>query len=458
MELQIAHLGKVSVTPEGEHSNLRKYKKNSLVTVSDSEHVATFISVKFVPIGVSILNTTYWMRLGWDPAVELPEVPTIRTINNEQLTNSSLGDINLFDGFYFPNAVQDYDGNWYGAVVVGDQVWLAENLKSTHYANGDEITMSSSDSSNTPLAWYPNNNQNNVDNYGLLYNWYAVTKGERHTEANVVGISPGTQQNNDNIWHIPSEYEFGVLANYIKNQHRYKNLVGVGLAYQSFWTDTLINPNGVNNNHTGFSLVPAGFQHTQGTSSLAREFGDAAYLYSSTYNGNLPSCFFLNGRHWTGNWNTTTFGVDYIKMSVRCISDLNPIQFRNWYIQQYGSLNHVVGKKSINYDTTIIDEVISSDTELSFDYNTRTSKVIEVDDDVALKLNINNDSDNVVYIKNNTENDLTITVTGVKYNNTTISDIYKPLDTIVAKKNHIVKLTVLANSQFATISSELLKI
>ena len=46
---------------------------------------------------------------------------TARTVNHEQLSDASRGDANLHDGYYFPNAVQDYDGNWYGAVVIGDQ-------------------------------------------------------------------------------------------------------------------------------------------------------------------------------------------------------------------------------------------------------------------------------------------------------------------------------------------------
>ena len=34
------------------------------------------------------------------------------------------------------NAVQDYDGNTYNAVKLGKQVWMASNLRTTHYAGG----------------------------------------------------------------------------------------------------------------------------------------------------------------------------------------------------------------------------------------------------------------------------------------------------------------------------------
>lgn len=60
--------------------------------------------------------------------------------------------------------ITDIDGNVYQTVRIGDQVWMAENLKTTRFADGTNIP---------EYFWY-DNNVSNKDVYGALYDWYTT--------------------------------------------------------------------------------------------------------------------------------------------------------------------------------------------------------------------------------------------------------------------------------------------
>ena len=76
--------------------------------------------------------------------------------------------------------VTDYDGNIYKTVKIGNQWWMSENLRATHYYDGTAIPQSTA--SKTVSAddykdyfMYPNNDVTNVSTYGLLYSWSVTT-------------------------------------------------------------------------------------------------------------------------------------------------------------------------------------------------------------------------------------------------------------------------------------------
>jgi uncharacterized protein (TIGR02145 family) len=89
-----------------------------------------------------------------------------------------------------PKTVKDIDGNVYKTVKIGEQVWMAENLKTTKYQNGDligttTITVGKTrpdslfiyyNQRNRPKCqWAYDGNESNVTTYGRLYTWYAIT-------------------------------------------------------------------------------------------------------------------------------------------------------------------------------------------------------------------------------------------------------------------------------------------
>ena len=74
--------------------------------------------------------------------------------------------------------VTDTDGNSYKTVKIGDQWWMTENLKVTHYGNGDPIPEVTDNTQWSALdtGAYCNygNDAGRVSNYGRLYNWYVI--------------------------------------------------------------------------------------------------------------------------------------------------------------------------------------------------------------------------------------------------------------------------------------------
>lgn len=80
--------------------------------------------------------------------------------------------------YFSGGAYEDYDGNQYDSVIIGNQEWLIQNLKTTHYADGTAIPNLTADvawnaDTTGAYCWYDNDIGYKCP-YGALYNWYAV--------------------------------------------------------------------------------------------------------------------------------------------------------------------------------------------------------------------------------------------------------------------------------------------
>ena len=221
-----------------------------------------------------------------------------------------------------PNAVCDVDGNSYDAVKIGEQIWMKQNLRTTHYSDGTSITLGNSGttSSITGYRYIPNEQSTLVSQYGYLYNWKAVMRNASSSNANpsgVQGICPTG-------WHVPSDAEWTQLTDYVSSQSQYvcgstSTYIAKSLASTTGWASTSTNPCAVgntpsSNNATGFSALPAGYYN--GSYS---NFGLNAYFWSST-EGNSTGAyrrylFYSNaGVDWGCSYKSTA-------VSVRCLRD-----------------------------------------------------------------------------------------------------------------------------------------
>lgn len=185
--------------------------------------------------------------------------------------------------------VTDYDGNIYHVIAIGGQEWLAENLKTTHFSNGDAIDKIKGGASweeaaeNEKSGWcdYKNNAANSAI-YGRLYNFFAVNDPR--------GICPEG-------WHVASDEEWQGMEDTIGGDS-----IAGGILKETGVTHWS-SPNTDATNQFGFSALPGGFR-----------------WFSGFYQG-----IRLRGVWWTSSCandvDAVTRYIDY--QSPDCMKDLN---------------------------------------------------------------------------------------------------------------------------------------
>ena len=178
--------------------------------------------------------------------------------------------------------VNDIDGNVYKTIVIGDQTWMAENLRTIHYQNGDEIPNvkdSTLWAEQIEGAYCNYNNTENLDTiatFGRLYNWY--------TTQDTRGLAPKG-------WRVANAVDWLILIDYLGGDTiASKHLKEAGTLH---WD----NPNNADNG-SGFTALPGGWRYRNKnfeeityysdywTSSLYSEVS-APFLFFSCWNDNL---------------------------------------------------------------------------------------------------------------------------------------------------------------------------
>ena len=100
--------------------------------------------------------------------------------------------------------IKDYDGNVYKTIKAGSQIWMAENLKATHYLNGEAIPNVKEskqwDALTSGAYSDPSNKPEKAEKLGRVYNWYVIADERQVCPAG---------------WHVPSESEWQVLVGYL---------------------------------------------------------------------------------------------------------------------------------------------------------------------------------------------------------------------------------------------------
>ena len=206
-----------------------------------------------------------------------------------------------------PVSYQGYD---YATVLIGDQCWFAENLRSENYENGDAIPSNLSDSewsstTSGALAVHGedagcDNNSPDIDacdpaqslnEYGRLYNWYAVDDAR--------GLCPSG-------WHVPTDGEWTVMTDFLGGE----SIAGGQMKTSYGWYN-----GGNGTNSSGFSGLPGGDRVSNGFFYSSGYYG---YWWSSSANGSNGWYRYLY--NYFENV-TRTNGGPRRGYSVRCVRD-----------------------------------------------------------------------------------------------------------------------------------------
>jgi len=216
--------------------------------------------------------------------------------------------------------VNDIEGNIYRTVEIGNQWWMAENLKTTKFSDGTDIPLETINTIWTELStpayhWYDNDQETYGEKYGALYNWYSINTGK---------ICPSD-------WHIPTDSEWkelestlGILPEDIDSFGFRGAYVGSKLAGNAeLWkTEWFESSAIVSNSHfgsSGFTALPGGADFHCPELICIDEVGTIGSWWSSTEfdTNNVWSrrLFRLSDRVFRENHNKKS------GLSVRCVRD-----------------------------------------------------------------------------------------------------------------------------------------
>ena len=197
--------------------------------------------------------------------------------------------------FLNPTTVSDFDGNIYKTIKIGNQIWMAENLRVTHDNNGERINHEFFGDDKTKVM------------YVAYYGHFALQSD----------ISPQG-------WRIPSLGDFNELKSFLINNYSEEENAWKTIASNVLWEESVIkNSIGYKqkkNNITGFNLYPAGYSNSNGNWNNQFKY---ANLWSSTKRNNSAHCseYYRLSLVSDKDFRTIAYDHAYFGYNIRCIKN-----------------------------------------------------------------------------------------------------------------------------------------
>jgi uncharacterized protein (TIGR02145 family) len=154
-----------------------------------------------------------------------------------------------------PVPVTDIEGNSYKTIKIGDQLWMSENLRSTHFNDGADIPLTKDDDvwrkmTSAGYCWYSNDEATYKVPYGAIYNGFTVASGK---------LCPAG-------WHVPVIEEWRALRDFLGDSTK------AGGKIKESGTAHWLSPNKGGDNRTGFTALPAGIRYFEGSFASVLSF------------------------------------------------------------------------------------------------------------------------------------------------------------------------------------------
>jgi uncharacterized protein (TIGR02145 family) len=192
--------------------------------------------------------------------------------------------------------VSDFEGTVYKTVKIGTQWWMAENLKSTKYRNGDLIPnvsdntlwKNSTTGACCDFAAIPGNSVI----LGKLYNRFAIMDSRN--------LAPTG-------WHVATDAEWTTLIDYLGGQ----SVAGEKLREVGNTHWEVVNT-GVPNNESSFTALPGGYRTDNASFT-------GAYRYASWWIYDVSNINSLNLSYYCSI--SKTASLNNYGLSVRCVKD-----------------------------------------------------------------------------------------------------------------------------------------
>ncbi len=251
----------------------------------------------------------------WKQALYINKGNEVSYVPNNSAIEAQLSPLRISD-------VRSNETEHYALVKVGLQVWMRENLRTFHFANGEDIPLPQNKSqweeTKQPAVTIYDGKDDNKAIMGALYNWYAVV--------NEKGLAPKG-------WKVPSLDDYKTLVKYLDPKgfmpDEYDNpwalsyTVGEQLKSKQGWT-TPPNPGSgklqVGNNLAQLNIAPMGSTSTSKYFNGYSGKGLQAYLWTSSENADESKKAMFIRFYWDSQVANTFYEDKFMGFSVRCIA------------------------------------------------------------------------------------------------------------------------------------------